>query len=444
MSERKSKDGTVNNSPADSSQDDSAGLPAVLSANHSANHSVNLSAGFPDALPAALPVYFRYNKKNAYSYSALVPALPGATFSKKPENGIMIYSFFTNQKEDIFEEICQARADRLNSFFIAGGPHPSGAAAKTLEYFDAVVIGEGEETLPKMVSRILENERKGIDRKTGFEEIAGIAFKNNVGGIVITPPGPAVELDKFPCFSPNSIWRPLEISRGCPHRCKFCQTPQMFGYKMRHRSVSEIVKYAAYYDDLRFLSSNAFAYGGNGVTQKPEKVKDLLSSLSNLGGKRIFFGTFPSEVRPEFATEDMIDLVVKYCANDSLSIGAQSGSDTVLNEIGRGHSAEDVYNAAEVCLGAGITPIVDFIIGFPSETITDQEKTLEMIDWLCRNGGKVHAHYLTPLPSTPYEHSVPAKVHPDISKKLGKLALGGQLTGVWENIKQRTVENKDG
>jgi len=386
-----------------------------------------------------LPIHFRYFRKNTYSYAALVPVLPNAAFSKKPENGIMLYSFFTNQKDDVFEEVDDARAELTNSFFIAGGPHPSGAPAETLEHFDAVVIGEGEETLPKLVFRISENEKNGVDRKTGFEEIAGIAFKNNSGDTFITPAGPAVELDKFPCFSPDSLWRPLEISRGCPHRCKFCQTPQLFGHKMRHRSVSEIVKYAAYYDDLRFISSNALAYGGNGVTPKSEKVKELLSGLSKLDGKRIYFGTFPSEVRPEFVTEEMIDLVGKYCANDSLSIGAQSGSDAVLTEIGRGHSAADVLNAAEICRRADIIPIVDFIIGFPNETLTDQEQTLEMIDWICRHGGEVRAHYLTPLPSTPYENIVPAKVHPEISKKLGKLALGGKLKGNWEDMKNKSA-----
>ncbi|MEZ5334950.1 MAG: radical SAM protein [Methanolobus sp.] len=44
---------------------------------------------------------------------------------------------------------------------------------------------------------------------------------------------------------------PLEISRGCPFRCRYCQTPRLFGNKMRHRSIDSIVKYAKYYRDLR-------------------------------------------------------------------------------------------------------------------------------------------------------------------------------------------------
>ncbi|MDL2261394.1 TIGR04013 family B12-binding domain/radical SAM domain-containing protein [Methanimicrococcus sp. OttesenSCG-928-J09] len=381
-----------------------------------------------------LPVHFRFFKKNGYSYSALIPVLENIAFSKEPVSGIMIYSFFTNQKEDVFKEVSEARARNLNTFFIAGGPHPSGAPAETVKYFDAVVISEGEETLPALISQIQSNFQNGVDLKNGFENILGIAFQNSSGDFVQTQKRPPVCLDNFPCFSPDNIWRPLEISRGCPHRCKFCQTPQIFGHQMRHRSVSEIVKYAAYYDDLRFISSNAFAYGSSGVTPKPEKVKELLSSLSVLDGKRIFFGTFPSEVRPEFVTEDMIDLVKTYCTNDSLSIGAQSGSDKILEEIGRGHTAEDVYKATELCFSNDIVPIVDFIIGFPGETESDQQQSLDMIEWLSRNGGEVRAHYLSPLPSTAYENIIPEDVHPDISKKLGKLALDGKLKGTWENM----------
>ena len=386
----------------------------------------------------SVPIHFRYFKKNTYSYSALLPVLPEIDFVKAPQSGIMIYSFFTNQKNEVFEEAAAAKREKINAFFIAGGPHPSGAPEETLRYFDAVVIGEGEETLPELISRIRENIRVGKNPKTRMEKITGIAFKGEAGEIIKTPPRLPIHLDCYPCFSPDNIWRPIEISRGCPHRCKFCQTPQLFGHKMRHRSISEIVRYAAYYDDLRFISSNAFAYGSNGVSPKPEKVKELLTSLSAIGSKRIYFGTFPSEVRPEFVTEEMIDLLGTYCSNDSLSIGAQSGSDFVLNEIGRGHQSEDVYRSVEICFDQKITPIVDFIIGFPSETENDQQQSLEMIDWICKKGGEVRAHYLTPLPSTPYENITPAEVHPDISRKLGKLALGGKLKGTWENMPHKT------
>jgi radical SAM superfamily enzyme YgiQ (UPF0313 family) len=78
-----------------------------------------------------------------------------------------------------------------------------------------------------------------------------------------------------------------------------------------------------------------------------------------------------------------------------------------------------------------IVPMVDFIFGFPGENQEDQRVTLDMINWIISKGGKVRAHYLTPLPSTPYGNIVPAPIEPDVNKLLGKLALDGKLTGKW-------------
>jgi len=369
-----------------------------------------------------MKVNFRYSKKNSYSFAVLSPVLPEAGFTDRPLNGIMIYSFTTRQAAKVFKEIESAGTD---SIFIAGGPHPSGCPEETLEYFDYVVIGEGEETLPELVRVLKEGGDPG--------EVKGIAYKNpDTGRIIQTPERPHVNLDSYPCFDPKKLRAPIEISRGCPWGCKYCQTPRLFGREVRHRSIDSILKNAQYYDDLRFIASNAFAYGSDGIHPRFEKVEKLLSALHELPDKKIFFGTFPSEVRPEFVTEESVELVRKYCANDSLSLGAQSGSDRILKEIRRGHTVEDSISAVECCLENEIVPAVDFIFGLPTETEEDQEKSLELVRWICKKGGTVRAHYMTPLPGTPYASAAPSEVSDHVRKELGKLALGGKLTGYWE------------
>jgi B12-binding domain/radical SAM domain protein len=369
-----------------------------------------------------MKVNFRYSKKNSYSFAVLSPVLPEAGFTDRPLDGIMIYSFTTRQAAKVFKEIESAGTD---SIFIAGGPHPSGCPEETLEYFDYVVIGEGEETLPELVRVLKEGEDPG--------EVKGIAYKNpDTGRIIQNPERPHVNLDSYPCFDPKKLRAPIEISRGCPWGCKYCQTPRLFGREVRHRSIDSILKNAQYYDDLRFIASNAFAYGSDGIHPRFDKVEKLLSALHELPDKKIFFGTFPSEVRPEFVTEESVELVRKYCANDSLSLGAQSGSDRILKEIRRGHTVEDSISAVECCLEHGIVPAVDFIFGLPTETEEDQEKSLELVRWICEKGGTVRAHYMTPLPGTPYASATPLEVSDRVRKELGKLALGGKLTGYWE------------
>jgi B12-binding domain/radical SAM domain protein len=373
-----------------------------------------------------MDVHFRYSKKNSYSFAVLSPLLPDAGFSDIPLKGIMIYSFTTRQAEKIFMEVKNAGTD---SIFIAGGPHPSGVPEETLEYFDYVVLGEGEETLPELVKVLQEGKDP--------EKVKGIAYRDSgTGKVVITPKRPYVNLDTYPCFNPEKLRAPIEISRGCPWGCKYCQTPRLFGKEIRHRSIDSILRNARYYNDLRFIASNAFAYGSDGVHPRFDKVEKLLSALHEIPDKKIFFGTFPSEVRPEFVTNESAELVRKYCANDSLSLGAQSGSDRILREIRRGHTVEDSILAVECCIEHEIVPAVDFIFGLPTETEEDQEKSLELVRWICGKGGTVRAHYLTPLPGTPYSSATPAEVSARVRSELGKLALGGKLTGYWEKYRK--------
>ncbi|WP_407354721.1 TIGR04013 family B12-binding domain/radical SAM domain-containing protein [Methanolobus sp. WCC5] len=368
-----------------------------------------------------MDVCFRWNRKNTYSLAALAPLVPGALRVKEPHDGIMIYSFATRQADQVFREVKKAETDTV---FIAGGPHPTGAADETLEYFDYAVIGEGEETLPELIGTIIAGK--------DVSGVKGIAYRNRNGKTVMTEKRGFVDLDKYPCFDPDVVMAPLEISRGCPFRCKYCQTPRIFGNRMRHRSLDSIMRFVKYYKDLRFTSSNALAYGSDGIHPRPDKVEKLLSSIHEQGSRNIFFGTFPSEIRPEFVTDESLELITKYCTNTKVSLGAQSGSDRILREILRGHTVDDVVQSLELTFSHGITPVVDFMVGFPDETEEEQDMSLELIRWICKKGGHVHSHYLTPLPGTPYEGIIPSPVSERYRKIMGRMALKGKVTGSWE------------
>jgi len=364
-----------------------------------------------------LNVNFKWNKKNNNSLAALMPLIDGAQLVEGPTKGIMVYSFATAQADEVFREVKDASTD---SIFIAGGPHPSARPKECLKFFDYVVIGEGEETLPELVRSIREGNSTDVE---------GIAYLKE-GNCVYTGKRPDVDLDKYPPFSNDLLMGAIEISRGCPHNCGYCQTPRLFGHRMRHRHPEVVAEYAGMMRDVRFVSPNAFAYGSNGIRPEPDKVQALLEAIPD--GRRIFFGTFPSEVRPEFVTEEMLGLVKQYCYNTSLSLGAQSGSQGVLDQISRGHGVDEVKHAIQLCLGYELTPIIDVIFGLPGETLDDQNDTLDLIRWIIDNNGRIHSHYFTPLPGTLLEGSVPSPVSRDVKKSMGRLALSGKVTGVWE------------
>jgi radical SAM superfamily enzyme YgiQ (UPF0313 family) len=189
----------------------------------------------------------------------------------EPHPDVTIYSINSINERMYRDEITGA-----DCITIVGGPHASACYREVAEYADYVVVGEGEYTLPALLSAIEE----GRDPPPGVATAAGY-----------TPARHTVLLDGHPPFT--QIKGFVEIPRGCPFSCGYCQRRPL-GRCMRHRSIDEIVHYASRYRDIRFVTPNAFSYGSDGVHLRLDKVERLLRSLAG----RVYFGTFPGEVRP--------------------------------------------------------------------------------------------------------------------------------------------------
>ena len=104
----------------------------------------------------------------------------------------------------------------------------------------------------------------------------------------------------------------------------------------------------------------------------------------------------------------------------------------MLEQLHRGHTADDGIRAVELCNEYSITPVVDFIVGFPFETDEEQRATLDLIEWVARQG-KVHVHRFLPLPGTPLAGTTARSLLPETEKICGKLAVSGKLTGSWND-----------
>ncbi len=315
-------------------------------------------------------------------------------------------------------------------FLLAGGPHATGDPWGTLNLgFDALIYGEAERSLPEFLEAYWQGE--------DWRKVKGVFSEEGLSGIQ-----PLVDLNEYP---PWPYWRglagPIEITRGCPFACSYCQTSFMFKAIPRHRSIENVYEYAKIMKnmgmkDLRFISPNALSYGGDGIRPNLAAVEELLERLSKVG-MRIFFGSFPSEVRPEFVTEESMKILKKYVSNKRIVIGAQSASNRMLKLIHRGHDWEDVVNAVKISVKYGFVPEVDFILGLPGETEEDMEKTLEGMRELVKMGARAHLHYFMPLPGTPLAFSKPTPLPPKIRKEVAKLVGEGKGWGQW--LKQEKV-----
>lgn len=403
--------------------------------------------------PLALILY--YTRDNRYSFNVLLGALERSSLEgldvyilededkllsglneliNKYKNVIVAFSFLTPQLWDIHKTVGLIR-DRFKDriLLIAGGPHPTGDPVGTLEMgFDIVVRGEGEETFIELLDKIIRDE--------SYSEVKGIGFIGEGKRYRFTGYREFIDLDKYLPFSITyGRFNPIEISRGCPFACYFCQTPRIFGTTPRHRSIDKILDCVRVMKDkgltdIRFISPSIFSYGSlDGRDLRLDLLEELFKGIRGIIGAngRIFIGTFPSEVRPEQVREETVDLILRYGDNKSITIGAQSGSDRILELSHRGHRVSDIYNAVSLAKRFGLHVNVDFIFGLPYENEEDIEETVRVIEDLVSLGARIHAHTFLPLPQVPFANFYPKGISVGYKKMINRLLPKGVVFGYW-------------
>ncbi|MGC9332598.1 MAG: cobalamin-dependent protein, partial [Anaerolineae bacterium] len=187
----------------------------------------------------------------------LLPRL--AELAEATDRLVVALSFATADLPAVAGLLPQLRALESVPFLVAGGPHASARPEEVLRLgADAVVVGEGEKTLPDLVTQVLAGGT--------VEGMPGVAALTPDGRLARGPRPRPVDLDAYPPLGvAHRRFGPIEITRGCPCACAFCQTSFLFGGRMRHRSVESVVGWvqramAAGYSYVRFVSPNAFAY----------------------------------------------------------------------------------------------------------------------------------------------------------------------------------------
>ncbi|MFX1602221.1 MAG: TIGR04013 family B12-binding domain/radical SAM domain-containing protein [Promethearchaeota archaeon] len=407
---------------------------------------------------------FRTHSSSRYSVAALLGAiemdsrltelkvsapleLSESTIRKAGEKGqvIVAQSVMSTQTERVFHESKKTKAQFDEAVtLIGGGPHASARPGELLDAgFDYVVIGEGEKTITDLLWYLMNDKDPG--------EIDGVVSKKSES---YPKPRdlPRVDLDGYPPFALDmNVLGPIEVTRGCPFACKYCCTPFLTSKGVRHRSTDSVVTWLNRAVQKRgfrrtwLLSPNALSYGGKGREMDLDRLEDLLSGATSVEGlEEVFFGAFPSEVRPEFVTREALDLLRSYVANETLQIGLQSASNRVLDTVNRHHTVEEGLDAIRMSFDCGFTPHVDMMFGLPGETRDELRASIEMCEELAGMGAMVHGHVFMPLPGSAFENMPPGTLDPESRSALGELSRKGMLTGSWSTQETMAAELASG
>ena len=198
----------------------------------------------------------------------------------------------------------------------------------------------------------------------------------NRGTIVATDKIDSKRPELFPAHRENKYKAYVSISEGCNNFCSYCIVPYVRG-RERCRDAKDIIKEVKDlavrgFKEIMLLGQNVNSYREIGFTK-------LLKKLNSIKGiERIRFMTS----HPKDASTDLFKAMrdlEKVCAH--LHLPLQAGSDRILKLMNRGYTAGKymslVKEYREYIPGGSIT--TDIIVGFPSETSKDFDKTVKIM-----------------------------------------------------------------
>lgn len=288
---------------------------------------------------------------------------------------------------------------------IIGGAHPSAVYSLTLSgnyhdpnidplnQFDHIVVGEGDNL------DLLNLKEKWIIAPT-IKDLSKTPF----------PDRTFVDIKSYKYFLEGKETTILMTQRGCPFQCTFCCGRNIDMYRrVRSKSPEQIV------EELDYLNSefgySSFMWFDDEVNVNSKR----LSSISKLLRKRNYQhrGFIRSDLllKNPKSLDDLVEAgFVELCS------GVESGSQKILDIIQKKTTPEGNAKAAEMIMSAGLNYKAFTIIGNPSETYKDIEKTKEWIREVKPTGFDISI--LMPYPgSILYNEGKTSSKYPDFDKE---------------------------
>jgi radical SAM superfamily enzyme YgiQ (UPF0313 family) len=249
---------------------------------------------------------------------------------------------------------------------IWGGIHVTVAPGSVLkhDFIDYIVYGEGEEPLLELIQNPDKTSIRGVLRRD--DNVEDIVTREFMDMDAVSLDWSLIDPRSYISVRDGRRYMSFVTSRGCSFKCQYCYNSVT---KSRWRSWSvdkvrkELEKVLAF--DVSYIS---FMDDNLAIN-----VKWLSEICKILEEKNIYWY---GDLRATVVTSENMDRF-KNCT--MVFIGAESGSQQVLDDIEKKIKVDDIFNAAKVLSSRGMTGTFSWIIGFPQESRDDVMATINAV-----------------------------------------------------------------
>jgi radical SAM superfamily enzyme YgiQ (UPF0313 family) len=274
-----------------------------------------------------------------------------------------------------------ARNNKL--YTILGGPQATVLPEAFIAYADVIVRGEGELILTEVIRSYGTKDLShipGIWWKSGGEIIKNVPNQNFIHlDEMPFPERKLLPMDKYldywnylDAMDPSKRGTTMIVSRGCPFSCSYCQPTirEMFGNKIRFRSPLNVV------EEIKTLKEQynieGIFFHDDTFTIDYSWLQEFCRILEN-DKLSIFWGC---NSRVDTVNEDMLKMMYRVGLR-KIHFGIESGSQRILDNIyNKKIKIEQVKNVISLTRKIGVYTMGFFMLGAPSETEKDINKTI--------------------------------------------------------------------
>ncbi len=337
---------------------------------------------------------------------------------------------------------------------VVGGGVNASYPEPLADFFDLLVVGDGEEALPALVDLVKEfrKDRDGLLKAAG-EKVPG-AY---VPGLVAWSYGPDGRITSWTgrgakkahvasladAYFPERPLVPmaevvhdrinLEIMRGCPHRCRFCHAVSVKN-KLRFRPVEQLMRQAE--DLYKATGHDEIALSSLSSGDYPD-IRELMARLNARFRQHRVSVSLPS-LRADEKLADLPALMTTV-RKGGFTIAPEGGSEGFRKILNKNLKDEDLLAASRAAFKEGWAHIkLYFMIGFPMETDADVDAIVETARRVSQEGRaargrsadvNVTVSPLVPKPHTPFQFCGQRELGyvQETMRRLASLARGSRI-----------------